>query len=87
MPYEAQMILHSSSIKHVTSLEKTTIPRLEKYFAEHPVIYRLQEALGDPKKIKNSEKRQAREAQIQARQELGMGLKPNMAGKQPDWRL
>ena len=49
--------------------------RLEKYFAEHPVIYRTQEMLGDPKK------NETLGYQMQARREMGMGAKQSMAGK------
>ena len=44
--------------------------RMQKYFAEHPASYRLREILG-----------KADPAAMQAREELGMGLKPKMAGK------
>ena len=46
--------------------------RMQKYFAEHPVLYRLNEILR-PDKV-NPAARQARE-------EMGMGLKQSMAGK------
>ena len=57
--------------------------RLEKYFAEHPLLYRSQELLhgADTSHIKNPEQRLRRDAEIEARQSMGMGPKQNMAGR------
>ena len=46
--------------------------RMQKYFSEHPVLYRLNEILR-PGNVNP--------AAQQAREEMGMGLKPTMAGK------